>query len=173
MPLPPVRIVSFLVWFALAGLFAGLLASGATPVWAIKPVAPLALSVDRVFRQDAPPRPDGPRVPDGLPRLILTASARVDCDAVTLSFDLPAGVERVEGDEWTGSLPRGESKTIEIQVRASEEALPSVVGEATARCGTLGVLTQRAWLPYATAPAPAPPPITQFGDEAVLEFPGE
>ncbi len=153
------RITAWLLaWFLLTAFFC------AVPAWAIKPQAPIRLTLSD---------PDGA---GDRRRLILTAAASVDADTLDLSLNLPPDVLRLEGpDKWSGPLKKGEVKTLEVIVQVPSRPLREVVGKAIMTT-TFGTFIRQSRLTLdRTSPSTPELPSVQRRDHAgqVLEFKGK
>jgi len=136
------------------------------PVSAEKPQAPLALTLQSHL------------LPDGQVQLVLSARARLDADAVTLSFHLPPAVTQVDdaASMWSGPLAKDDAKTVVILVRGTDEAIGQVVGHAAVKAAAIGTYLQevrRTDRPIADLPIEPVPFMTHDGDDPILEYPGD
>ncbi len=150
------RSLRLLAWF--------LLAMSATSAWAIKPTAPIRVTLT------------SERGLGDQHRLILRAMASVDSDVVDLSLNLPPDVVILGGQaRWSGPLKNGEVKTLEATVQAPSRLLRQVVGKAimTTPFGTF-VRQSRLALDPSSTPRPPPLPSAQRRDHEgnIVEFKG-
>jgi len=155
-----------LITVTLLFFFAVSPAGSLRPVAAEKPQAPLALTL-----QSLP-------LPDGQVQLILSARARLNADAVTLSLHLPPAVTQADdaADTWSGPLAKDDAKTVAILVRGADEAIAQVVGRAEVRAAGIGRFMQevrRADPPMTNSLADSVPFTTHDGDDPILEYPGD
>lgn len=82
---------------------------------------------------------------DGSPsvRIRLDATAQADCDAVTLSIDVPAEVPVVSGStSWSGSLARGTRQSLTVELSVADTAQHKFLGVAEVRRGSARLLRQ-------------------------------
>lgn len=138
-----------------------------SPVEAVKPRPPLHLAL-----LQAP-------LSEKQSQLTLMATANIDSDQVKLSFDLPAGISFVKGEEaWEGSLKMGEIKKIEIVVENQNHTSQKITGKATLHLGEGGTFLQQSTLTLGdlkakAPPLPAPSIKRKQGEENLLEFKGK
>jgi len=117
-------------------------------------------------------------LPDGQVQLTLSARARLNADAVTLSLHLPPALTQVDdaADKWSGPLAKEEAKTVAILVRGDDKAIGQVFGRAEVKAAAIGTFIQevrRADAPIADLPIEPVPFITHDGDDPILEYSGD